>query len=550
MHKKVQSGMDLRAFAVLLILGLYAVILVHYWPKTWDDSAITLAFSRNLVRYGDIIPSQFSDRVEGYSSFLWMLVNAIFFSFGLRQDHVLGIAKGLSASLTLINIVLFWNLARHYIRSSVYQLMALSLYVINVRTISSAVFGMETPLYATLVMLSCQLYLNRDKSTAVGVLFALAGSLLILIRHEGILFLLPFVLDTFIRDRKGFLRTPFIYMWICIFLAYQGWHFLYFQEFLTNPMLAKGQWPYRPEFSSLSAVFGYYLFPFVEFALSYISLLTLFSIYLIRTKGEFVFNPAYSAWRVFGWISLSGVLVIILVGGSWDAAARLSYPALPFLLLVFLHFIDRKPFESLVLDSRLATAGLIAGILINVMTVFASFRLPAFSITVTNVRQISQVVSITQSFLRKDRITYAAPDMGGLMLYDGDGKRIVDIGLLCNRRLAKAGYTILDEYVLKAERPEIIEIHDVWAEPFLQSKIFVQMYSPVKVLTPQSQLFFFMRRDIAAELKESPLTNEGSLTGERISPALYDMLLKYGSYDVLDLRNSSLQEGDAANFWD
>jgi hypothetical protein len=540
---------DYKTIVFLIIIVLFLSLVIHYRTKTWDDSAITLGFSRNLVKYGDIIPSQYSDRVEGYSTFLWMLINTIPFRLSFDEDASLVFAKAFSALLTFINIWIFWKLSKERIHNSFYQIMALLFFTLSVETLTAAVFGMETALYATLVMLSFIFYRQRDQSAFNYALFTAATSLLILIRQEGILFLLPFVIDNFLIRSKLFWKEPFLYTWVIIFLIYQIWHYSFFGEILTNPMIAKEQWPYRPVFSSAGVILQYYLSPFIEFISRYFFLFALLVIYCIRFKKNNALNVKNDdkSYSIINWIVVTGIFVMLITGDSWNAAERLSYPALAFIFLSAFSFIDRVSFASLILNSKLAIVVAFFAFIFGIFTVFTSFITPQFIITIDSIRSISNVVTLTQKYLQRTSITYAAPDMGGLMLYYGDGKRIIDIGLLCNKELARTGFTELDEYLLQKEHPEIIEIHDEWVEPFLTSRLFVQKYFPVRVLTNDNERFLFIRQDIVAEIIRQNRLNEITLGNEPgISPILYAMLSKYGKYIILDLRSFQTMELNGA----
>ncbi|MGD8406890.1 MAG: hypothetical protein PVJ21_24740 [Anaerolineales bacterium] len=331
---KMQLGGENTLFFVVLISFL--LLVFFYWNKTWDDSAITLAFSRNLVKYGDIIPSQFSDRVEGYSTFLWMIINTLFFLLGFGEDTVLSIAKILSTTLAVINITLFWWLVQEKIEQSFYKFFILILYAINLQTVASAVFGMETALYALLVLVSYLLFQNRKQSKLAYTAFTLTASLLILIRHEGPLFLIPFVVEIFRDNPKKFFQEPFLYFWGVVFSTYHFWHFAYFGEFLTNPMIAKGQLPYRPDFVSLTSVLFYYLYPFFRFVAVYPLLIILLGICLFRSRSSKEISPTKkdTDFSLIYGIALIGLFIMLLTGRSWNADAdRLSYPALAFLFL-------------------------------------------------------------------------------------------------------------------------------------------------------------------------------------------------------------------------
>jgi hypothetical protein len=61
---------------LLLVIAFLAQIVIawRFQYLTWDDSAITLGFSRTFAHTGKIEPTPGSGIVEGYSTTLWMFV--------------------------------------------------------------------------------------------------------------------------------------------------------------------------------------------------------------------------------------------------------------------------------------------------------------------------------------------------------------------------------------------------------------------------------------------------------------------------------------------
>ena len=521
----------------LIVLFVFLALVVLYWGNTWDDSAITLAFSRNLAKYGDITPSQFSDRVEGYSTALWMFINTGFFLLGLSEQSVLVLAKCISTFLTLINILLFWRLLQENTTNGFYRFVFFILYVINLQTVTAAVFGMETALYALLVMTSYLLFRKKNDSRLAYFTFTAVASLLIIIRHEGPLFLIPFVLETIRVEPRRFWREPYLHVWAIVFLAYHAWHFAFFGEFLTNPMIAKRQPPYRPEFSSALDLFSYYLFPFSRFLAVYPFLVLLLAVYFIRLRN---LRPAPVAskqeWYLIYGIAFAGVFIMLVTGRSWNADAdRLSYPALSFTFLVIAGVLDRIPPEQLIPNGKGIYAFVFGlGMLLNMAAIVRSFTSnQQFHFTVEEFRRVTHLVTLTQEHLGMERVTFAGPDMGSLLLLDGDGKRIIDLGLLCNKPLAANGHGIVDEYVLQQESPEIIEIHDNWVEPFETSEIFYEMYFPVQIVDGRNEGFFFIRKDLMAKLENA---EETVFTPKKsIEPNLARVLENYGKYVTVSI---------------
>lgn len=542
---RIDERSDSGAAKILIpvIFAVFGLLLVQFWHRTWDDSAITLGFSRNLVKYGDILPSQYSDRVEGYSTFLWMIINAFFFWLGFTEDQVLQTAKSLSTLLAIVNIGILHRLAVEKIKQPIYQILILALYAVNATTVGSAVFGMETALYAALVLVSYVMYGRRERSPADYAAFSFVASLLILVRHEGALFLAPFVLVALRNGPKSFLKEPFIQYWTLVFIVYHLWHFLYFGEILTNPMMAKSQWPYRPDLTSPADVLNYYLEPFAELISHYILGLVLVVTGLLGFGHRLVDIGRDADWDLIAWIGLIGLFIMLLTGFRWGAAQRLSYPALPFLLLLLFRPIDGIPPRLLIRASILARVSALIGLVITGVFVLRSFQTKEFNVTVEQVHKGARLVTLTQDFLKRDVITYATPDMGGLMLYEGDRKRIIDLGLLCNARLGKYGYAELEQYLFQEERPEIIQAHEGWLLPLEASGSFFEMYIPVRILAEESELFLFIRRDVMADLEHAQAARMIAYrSGTIVEVELNRVLVKFGMYAEINLEKLQVQD--------
>src|SRR3546814_9121272 len=97
-------------------LQVYIELNISY--IVWDDSGITLGVSRTLAETGEIRPTPLSDRVEGYSSTLWMLIHAA--TFRIVDDPAAGlrVAQIATLLLTIVDIGLVFALACRLDRTS------------------------------------------------------------------------------------------------------------------------------------------------------------------------------------------------------------------------------------------------------------------------------------------------------------------------------------------------------------------------------------------------------------------------------------------------
>jgi hypothetical protein len=353
------------------------------------------------------------------------------------------------------------------------------------------------------VLVSYIMYKKRDQSRLVYIGFTFTSSLLILIRHEGALFLIPFVIETLREKPKSFYKELFLYFLVGVFLVYHVWHFAYFGELLTNPMIAKRQPPYVPDLSSSVWWVIYYLFPFFRAIAVYPILFALLGfnlIFFLRGQGRQK-KPKDSL--MLG-IALTGMFIMLITGMSWNADAdRLSYPALAFLLLAIVQYLDEFPIKDVMQKSRIVFTVIFGAVLIvNMAATFRTFTADQrFHITVSQVEKGARFETLVQEYLGLSRMTLASPDMGGLLLFYGDGKRIIDLGLLCNRELAQKGYQLVDSYVLTTEKPELIEIHDVWVIPFSDSELFYENYTPAQIVEGNERWFVFLRNDLIHKLE-------------------------------------------------
>jgi hypothetical protein len=478
------------------LIGLL-VLVSALWRHTWDDSAITLAFARNLVRYGDIIASQYGDRVEGSSSMLWMLIHAFWFTRGFSPDSVLVAAKLLSTALVIVNMLLCVQLAQRSLSNRSTRTIAVCGYMLSSTTIFAAVDGMETALYATLVLSMALIAEQRPTRRLHSIAFAILGALLVVIRHEGVLFLIPFAIAAFRVNWRAALRDPQWYVLAGAALCYHGWHYWYFGDLLTNPMHAKHYWPYGLSTTSLLERVQYHLYPLLEAGFIHLPLIVFISI--VAIPGTFV----EEARRVQSqqsdlatYLAATGLAIYILIGNNFGAAHRLAYPALPFLIIVLLRTIDSVVNTRQPIRQWIALMFTAVFTIINLSNVY-SMRIQS-SVNVDVVKRTGQTVTRIQGLLGKAHLTYLGPDMGGLLLYYGDGKRVLDLGLLCDPVLARKGYAVLDAYV-RTEQPDIIETHAPWTYRIEEIGIIFEAYTPMRLST-RPDMSFLVRNDLIADI--------------------------------------------------
>ncbi len=232
------SSLALRASRVLVVLALLAQIFVawRFWALTWDDSAITLGFSRTFASTGRIEPTPGSGIVEGYSTTLWMLLMAAAAKVIASPAALLAFAKISTLLLNLINILLIRHWFGTWTTEPLANLVAgtVGCTLMFYETIN----GMETPLILTLVLVLLILFASVSRLGRFGYIFA--GSALLLTRWEAAWLLVPFVLAE--RNRRRAVLP--VLCWTLLFLASNVARLLYFGDLLPNTVIAKQSFPY------------------------------------------------------------------------------------------------------------------------------------------------------------------------------------------------------------------------------------------------------------------------------------------------------------------
>lgn len=243
----------LYALAVVA-LGGTALLLVHgplYFNYYADDAFITLRYSRNLANgLGPVWNS--GERVEGYTTFLWMLIHAGFAKAGLDPVSVSRALSFVSLVATTLLVIGVWRVlsseepANTKLRSPVVPAVA----VLALGLIDGVAFwgfsGMETPLTIALIMASVYLYLLERRGHAPFYTSAVVLAAAAMTRPE-VLVLVPvtgaFKLWAALGSERRARNLRRVAMWGAIFAGLYGayflWRYNYYGELFPNTYYAK-----------------------------------------------------------------------------------------------------------------------------------------------------------------------------------------------------------------------------------------------------------------------------------------------------------------------
>lgn len=204
----------------------------------------------------------------------------------------------------------------------------------------------------------------------------------------------------------------------------------------------------------------------------------------------------------------------LIASKNWGYAGRMQFFAFPFALLLVVQVLL---WMGLFVDARrrIAISLLIVTIgfswwnsarnnfseMLYEATGGAHFEAERWLVTPATFRNVALKVEDVRKVLDRPTIVYLTPDVGGVGLCCSN-IRVVDIALLTNRTLARNGYGALHS-VLRDERPDIIEVHDVWATDsrIYEEPLFVENYEPLVIRGTR----FFLRKDLFDKVKRSGL---------------------------------------------
>ena len=493
---------------ILVVLALAAQIVVawRYWGLTWDDSAITLGFSRTFALTGKIEPTPGSGIVEGYSTTLWMLLMTVAAKFASTPTGLLAIAKISSLLLNLANILLMRRWFLTWTNEICSNLIAGSIGcgLMFYETIN----GMETPLILALVLAMLLLLPLSDRTGRF--FYLLAGSALLLTRWEAAWLLVPFVLVENSVRRAVLASTT----WLTVFIVSNLVRWRYFGSILPNTVIAKRGVPYSEPFRGLE-VYRHLLEPVYIVASCKVLIAVLAASLLfdrfVRGKREPLFERLRRAllrsWQLrFTFLfTLFALVLATAIGENWGPQFRSFYSAWPFLFCLLILPVATD-LRSRALPWATVAICLFALLRLSVRVhELSSKDAPVYmaGATISNVASIDTDLTAIKTASHRQSLLFAGPDVGGILLYS-DGIRVIDLGLLCDPVLARQRYAAIDSYVMQQRRPDVIEVHGMWTSltNLHNSPLFRKLYRPVYVDGRR----FFLSRNLIATIDPDRLT--------------------------------------------
>lgn len=323
-------------FSLAIFLLLIRVLQFDGPDVVMDDAFISFRYAMNLARgLGPVYNP--GERVEGYTSFLWVVLLAI--CHGLGMDIIVASKALALLSATGTIAVLFLFQKRTVNQEGQKDLLIWAFPAVLFAAMGSharyVTSGMETLLFTFLLSAATYVYLYSDKPFFAGLAFALLS----LTRPEGLLYfalaLGCHVVTTYQDPRALWLRyiLHFVGGFFVLYGSYFLWRYSYYGYLLPNTFYAKVGGLYWARIQR-----GWNLFRQVMRWWSLWPILGLSSLELgLQWAGFRTLKPtAKKRLFFFTMAILTTISYFIFVGGDFIVwfGPRFLIPVLPMLLLV------------------------------------------------------------------------------------------------------------------------------------------------------------------------------------------------------------------------
>ncbi len=341
------SGKWLLWRALLIAAGFTIYQCFDFYPWILDDALISFRYADNLAE-GNGPVFNVGERVEGYTTFLWVVLLALGKLIGSDLIFLSRLLGSLFAAGCLLFAFFSWRV-NNLIRQPAAALATLFLGTCGVFA-PWAISGMEVTLFTLLTLAAVLMHIHgrqESDSNLWPLLEGLICALAALTRPEGVMLFGILWLDWLIvsiRSRnKGVLYLSLAF--VVIYLPYFAWRFSYYGYLLPNTFYAK--------VGSTTAQ--------VARGIDYVSRFAWVALPLLLAAFYPIIRPSW--WRRYAQLRVLPVIILafsaysIAVGGDCMPAYRFLAPAIPLLCLLAALNLARVRRTSLLLALSIVIAG-------------------------------------------------------------------------------------------------------------------------------------------------------------------------------------------------
>jgi hypothetical protein len=319
----------LREGACLLVGLTTAWILSRRYGFVLDDAFISLRYARNFVEGHGLVFNAGLPPVEGYTNFLWVLVEACVVPFTPWPEHWLLLFDVLAGLLVVVAV--WWELVCRDLTSSAWLLFGVMLVAGHETLAAWMGGGLETALVMCLVVLAVARFLREEFHALPGPWSALPLGLALLTRPEA--YLVLFVCGA-VRVLRACLQKPgrsfsgaAAWLGFCALFALPHLAFrrVYYGEWVPNTFFVKVSAPYFASGIPYVLIFC---------RANYVNALVVAAVFAtafaaLRRAERFAGDRAVLSTLVFLWFAY------VAYAGGDHFEFRLLAPTVPLLAILF-----------------------------------------------------------------------------------------------------------------------------------------------------------------------------------------------------------------------
>lgn len=363
-----------------------------------DDANIFLVYGKNVADGNGFVYNIGGEKVEGFTSFLWVIIISFLFRFFRNPEIHLVILNILIISLTLFATIRFIDKSlssHHKLNSDKVPFVSFASLIFLAWVFScpnyicwTTLSLMETGIWSSLLIIISLILLksseNEKPSRTDRVLLAVIMPLLILTRPEGMLwglfymglyFLIMYLQSRRLQRALATVFAPFL-TYITTLFALKIFRVTYFGYPLPNTYYAK----VSPDlFYNLKTGVSYFIKFITSNAFISIHLIAALTgtaamtIHLIRKKKSHLTHISRTrlSFFIISIIVLAGIALPILVGGDHFKSFRFYQPVWPLLILPSMYWSFRLRRQIQALNTRLTRKQHKSLVLILVLILFS-----------------------------------------------------------------------------------------------------------------------------------------------------------------------------------